>query len=53
MNYPIRVITPNGTIHTFRDKSVPVVLAMHPGWARIERMDVKQPPPLIEGDDDG
>jgi hypothetical protein len=53
MTPPIRVIMQSGTVHTYRDKSVLAVLALHPGWARIERMDVRQPPPLIEVDNDG
>lgn len=52
MTYPIRVIMPDGTVHTLRNSTTLVAASRYPGAARIERMDVKQPPPLIEGDND-
>lgn len=51
---PIRVIMQDGTVHTYRNcgENIVTVLAKYSGWARIERTDIKQPQPLIEGDDD-
>ena len=49
---PIRVIMQNGTVHTFRRRTLEEAAQDCPDWARIERTDIKQPQPLIEGDDD-
>lgn len=53
MTPPIRIIMVNGTIHTFRNTDVTALIAKFSNWARIERINVKQPPLMIEIDDDG
>ena len=49
---PYRVVMPDGTIHTCRALGASEPAAYWPLAARIERMDVKQPP-IIEDSNDG
>lgn len=49
----IRVVMEDGTVHLMRRVGLSVAAAERPDAARIESMDRRQPPPLVEDSNDG
>lgn len=53
MTRPYRVYMPGGIIHLIRRSDAVRVAREYPDALRWERADVKQPPQLIEDENDG